>query len=107
MVELLPHAGALPVPQPPPTGDGAAAAELAGGEQPPGDAGVELVDDPGQRGAIVDAGSAAVAAWWWRQERLDGLPEVVGDEGLDGHDGEACAASRASSKNRSKVGNML
>ena len=62
VVELLPHAGALPVTQPPPAGDGAAAAELAGGEQPPGDAGVELVDDAGQRGAIVDTGAAAVAA---------------------------------------------
>jgi hypothetical protein len=68
---------------------------------------VELVDDAGQGGAVVDAGSAAVAAWWWRQERLDGLPQVVGDEGLDGHGGESCAVSRASSKSRSKVGNML
>ena len=32
----LPHAGALPVAQPPPAGDRAAAAELADRQQPPG-----------------------------------------------------------------------
>jgi hypothetical protein len=107
VVELLPDAGALPVPQPPPAGDWAAAAKLTDRQQPPGDAGVELVDDAGQRGAVVDAGSAAIAAWWWRQERLNGLPQVVGDEGLDGHGGGSCSTSRASSKIRSKVGNTL
>jgi hypothetical protein len=60
-MELLPHAGVLPVAQAPPAGDRAAAADLVGGQQPPGDAGAQLVDDAGQRGAVIDAGAAAVA----------------------------------------------
>jgi hypothetical protein len=74
LVELLPHAGVLPVAQPPPAGDRAAAAELAGGQQPPGDAGAQLIDDAGQAGAVVDAWAAAVAGWRGGQQRLDGLP---------------------------------
>jgi hypothetical protein len=58
VVELLPHAGALPVAQPPPAGDRAAAAELVDRQQPSGDAGAQLVDDAGQAGAVVDAGPA-------------------------------------------------
>jgi hypothetical protein len=58
VVELLPHAGALPVVQPPPAGYRAAAAELVDRQQPPGDAGAQLVDDAGQAGAVVDAGPA-------------------------------------------------
>jgi hypothetical protein len=38
----------------------------------------------GQAGAVVDAGPAAVAGWWRRQQRLDRLPEPVGNEGLGG-----------------------
>jgi len=56
VMELLPDAGALPVTQAPPAGDRAAAAELAGGQQPPWDAGVQLVDDAGQAGAVIGAG---------------------------------------------------
>jgi hypothetical protein len=43
-----------------------------------GDAGAQLVDDAGKRRAVVDAGAAAVAAWWDGQQRLDGLPELLG-----------------------------
>jgi hypothetical protein len=67
-VQTLPDPGALPVAQPPPAGDRAAAAELTGGQQPPGDAGAQLEDDAGQAGALVDAGSAAVAGWWGGQQ---------------------------------------
>jgi hypothetical protein len=84
VVELLPDAGALPVAQPAPAGDRAAAAKLAGRQQPPRDAGAQLVDDAGKRRAVVDAGSAAVAAWWRRQQRPDGLPQVVRHEGVGG-----------------------
>jgi hypothetical protein len=56
VVALLPNAGAPPVPQAPPAGDGAAAAELAGGQQPPGHPGAQLVDDAAQAGAVIDAG---------------------------------------------------
>jgi hypothetical protein len=37
-------------------GDRAGAAELAGGQQPPGHTGAQLVDDADQAGAVVDAG---------------------------------------------------
>jgi hypothetical protein len=33
-------------------------------------AGAQLVDEVGQAGAVVDAGPAAVAGWWRRQQRL-------------------------------------
>ena len=42
VMELLPDTGALPVTQAPRAGDRAAAADLAGRQQPPGDAGLEL-----------------------------------------------------------------
>jgi hypothetical protein len=109
VVQPLPHPGALPVPQPPPTGDRAAAAKLPGGQQPPGDARAQLVDDPRQGGAVIDAGGgrrsgmpgwAAAAGWpataargrgsrWWWS-----WPPIM-------------LASRASSKNQPKVGNTL
>jgi hypothetical protein len=57
-MQPLPDAGALPVAQPPPAGDRAAAAELVDRQQPSGDAGAQLVDDAGQAGAVVDAGPA-------------------------------------------------
>jgi hypothetical protein len=108
VMELLPHPGALPVAQASPAGDGAAAAELVGGQWPPGDAGTQLVDDASQAGAVIHpwaghrsgvAGSAAAAGWsaraargrgrrWWSWPRIMPL-------------------SRASSKNRLKVGNTL
>jgi hypothetical protein len=82
MVESSPDASALPITQPPPAGDRAVAAKFAGGQQPPGDAGAELVDDPGQSGAVVDAGPAATAAWGWGEQGLDGLPKLrVSDHG--------------------------
>src|SRR5215211_3628894 len=87
MVEALPHAGALPVAQPPPASDRATTTQLPGGQQPPGDAGAQLIHDAGQCGAIVDARPAAVAAWWWGRQRLDRLPELLGHKGFgrDGH----------------------
>jgi hypothetical protein len=70
------------VTQAPPAGDRAATAELAGGQQPPRNAGAQLVDDPGQRGTVVRTGSAAVAAWRRRQQGLDRLPQLIGDEDI-------------------------
>src|SRR5918995_1024288 len=52
VVQPLPHAGALPVAQPPPAGDRAAAAKLVGGQQPPRDPSAQLVDDARQSGPI-------------------------------------------------------
>jgi hypothetical protein len=86
LMQALPHPGALPVPQPPPAGDRATAAELAGRQQPPGDTGAQLIDDAGQRGAVINAGAAAIAGRWSGQQGLDGLPEGVRNKGLDsGH----------------------
>jgi hypothetical protein len=87
LMPLLPHPGALPVPQPPPAGDRAATAELAGRQQPPGDTGAQLVDNAGQRGAVINSGAAAIAGRWSGQQGLDGLPQLLGNKGLDsGHD---------------------
>jgi hypothetical protein len=69
--------------------------------------GAQLVDDAGKRRAVIDAGSAAVAAWRWRQQRLDGLSQVIVYEGFDGHGGRSSAVSRANTKTRLKVGNTL
>jgi hypothetical protein len=108
-VQPLPHPGALPVAQPPPAGDRATTTQLPGGQQPPGDARAQLIDDPRQGGAVIDAGGGrrsgvvgwgaaagwpATAArgqgsrWWWS------WPPIM-------------LASRASSKNQPKVGNTL
>jgi hypothetical protein len=46
MVQRLPHAGLLPVTQPPPAGHPAAAAQLAGRQQPPRHAGAQHVTMP-------------------------------------------------------------
>src|SRR4029453_17018410 len=104
VVGLLPHPGALPVVQPPPAGDRAAAAQLADGQQPPRDAGAQLVDDPGQTAAVIDAGAAAVAAWRCGQQGLDGLPQLLGDQGVgsEGHGRGSCRrAWRAARTGRS------
>jgi hypothetical protein len=107
VVKLLPHAGALPVAQPPP-GDRAATAELASGQQPPGDAGAQLVDDAGQAGAVVDAGSAAVVAWGGGSRGWIACPSCSGTRvsavmvmAVDR------ALTIASNKNRPRVGNKL
>ena len=81
-VQLLPDAGRLPVAQPAPAGRAAAAAQLLG-QQPPRAAGPEDEDDAGEGGAVRDAGAAALGLRrLLGQERFDGLPEVVGDEGF-------------------------
>jgi hypothetical protein len=106
VVELLPDADALPVPQPPPASDRAAAAKLADRQQPPRDAGAELVDDAGQAGAVVDAGLAAVAAWWRGQQWLDGPPQLLWDQVIDdgGHGRRIMPTTQPSNNNRPKVG---
>ena len=48
-----PDAGLRPVAQPPPAGD-AGAADQAGGQLVPGDAGLEHEHDAGQRGPVID-----------------------------------------------------
>ena len=76
VVQPLPHAGGLPVPQPAPTGDRTAAAQLAGGQQPPGHPGAQHVDDPAEDRPVVDPGSATVAVrglgWQQRADRRPG-----------------------------------
>jgi hypothetical protein len=85
MMELLPDAGLLPVAQPPPAGHAAAAAQLLGRQQPPGHAGPQHVDDPAQHRPVPDPGPATLGMGpLGRQQRLDGRPDLVGDE-LLGH----------------------
>jgi hypothetical protein len=60
MMQGLPDTGGLPVAQPPPTGHAAATAQLASGQEPPGDAGAQHVDDPAEHGPVLDPGPAAL-----------------------------------------------
>ena len=81
-MEPFPDAGLLPVTQAPPTGRAAPAAEFRG-QHLPGNPALEDEDDAGQGGAVGDTGSSPLGfGWLLRQERLDGLPEVVGDQGV-------------------------
>jgi hypothetical protein len=79
MVQGLPHPGLLPVPQPPPAGHAAAAAQLLGREQPPGHPGPQHLDDAAQHRAVLEPGPAALGmrrrGW---QQRLDGVPDLIG-----------------------------
>ena len=85
MMQGLPDAGGLPVAQPPPAGHAAATAQLLGREQPPGHPGAQHVDDAAEHGPILDPGPTAIGmgrlGW---QQRLDGIPDLIGDE-LLGH----------------------
>jgi hypothetical protein len=79
-MQPLPHAGFLPIAQPPPAGRAAAASECFGHE-PPGAPRPQHEDDATQRGAIRDAGTATFGLGrFLGQQRFDGLPEVVGDK---------------------------
>lgn len=81
-MQLLPDPGLLPVAQPAPAGRTAAAVQLRR-QHLPRDAGLEDEDDAGEGGTSGHAGAAALGLgrFLW-QERLDGLAEVVGDEGF-------------------------
>ena len=63
LLQLRPHAGFGPVPQPPSAGH-PGAAELRGGNLTPGPAGNEDVDDTGQSGAVIPRQPP-----WWRKRR--------------------------------------
>jgi hypothetical protein len=65
MVQLLPHASGLPGPQPPSAGDSAAAAQRPGGQQPPGRAGAQDIDQAAKDRPVRDPGAAAVGLGWW------------------------------------------
>ena len=85
MMQLLPHAGLLPSTQPSPAGDPAAAAQRLGGQQPPGGAGAQDIDQPAQDRPVGDPRTAAFGLGWmgWQQRR-DRVPDLVRDE-LLGH----------------------
>src|SRR5439155_17995336 len=76
--EFLPDAPALPVPQPPPTGDAGATAHLLG-EHLPRDATPQDEDNPGQAGTVIDRRPAPLARprLMPREQRGDGLPKFV------------------------------
>ncbi|CAA9554149.1 MAG: hypothetical protein AVDCRST_MAG19-1075, partial [uncultured Thermomicrobiales bacterium] len=79
-VDAVPHPGRLPVAQAAPAGHPRPAPQLLG-QHLPGDAGLEHEDDPGQRGAIRHARSAALGLRrLGRQQRGDDGPQVVAHE---------------------------
>jgi hypothetical protein len=61
------------------------------------------VDDADQGRAVLDTRAAAVTGWWGGQQRLDGLPQLLGDEIVSGdHGGGSCGrAGRAARTGRS------
>jgi hypothetical protein len=79
-VQPLPHTRGLPVAQSSPAGRAAAAAEFLR-EEPPRAAGAQDEDDAGEGGAVGDAGTTTLRlGQFLRQQRLDGVPEVIGDK---------------------------
>ena len=84
LVQLLEHAGLVPVTQASPTGHAAAAAHLHR-QIFPADTGLEDKEDAGEAGAIVDRLAPAFGSRRVRwQQRFDNLPEFIRDQGL-GH----------------------
>jgi len=84
LVELLEHAGLVPVAQASPTGHPTTATHL-GGQVFPANAGLEDKEDAGEAGAIVNRLSPAFGPRRvWRQQRLDDLPKFIRDQRL-GH----------------------
>ncbi|CAA9566969.1 MAG: hypothetical protein AVDCRST_MAG59-3117, partial [uncultured Thermomicrobiales bacterium] len=101
-VQPLPDPGLLPIPEPPPAGRPAAAAELHR-EQPPRAAGAQDEDDAGEGGAVGDAGRAALRLRRLRrQQRLDGFPKGVGNK-PGAHDEEASCHPSGGFATRSKL----
>jgi len=64
VMETIPHAGALPIPQAPPAGHATAAAQFLR-QQFPGDAALQHEEDAGQGGAIRKTGAAAFRLGWF------------------------------------------
>jgi hypothetical protein len=52
----------------------------------------QLVDDAGESGTVIDARATAAAGWWSGEQRLDGPPQLLGDESVhgDGHGRAPC-----------------
>ena len=81
-VQLLADAGRLPVAKPSPLGRAAAAAQFLR-QQAPRAASAEDEDVAGGGGAVRRSRPAALGLRrFFGQERLDGPPEIVGDEGF-------------------------
>jgi hypothetical protein len=85
-VQLIPHAGVLPLAQPPPRGVPGTASQL-GGQIAPATTGLEHEQDPLQRGAVVDPRSPTRTACrrGRRDPRLDQLPQPILDQPLPLH----------------------
>ncbi|GAA0965541.1 hypothetical protein GCM10009550_65990 [Actinocorallia libanotica] len=81
LVQGVPHAGLVPVPQPAPTGHARAEPQLTGQELP-ADPGVQHEQDPAQDFAVVQPVTARMvsAPLDLRQQRLDPLPQPVGND---------------------------
>ena len=80
-MQPLPDAGFLPVAQAPPAGGAAATPQLSW-QQPPRASGPQDEDDAAEGGTIRDPRAATL--WLWRllwQQRFEGFPEDVGDQG--------------------------
>jgi hypothetical protein len=98
VMQGLPDAGGLPVAQPPPAGHAAATAQLTSGQESPGDAGPQHIDDPAEHGPVLDPGPgrawdeaawlAAAAGWQPRPHRgrparpwlVSSWPRIIPDD---------------------------
>src|SRR5579859_4314721 len=80
LMQCVPHPGLLPVAQPPPARDARAVAVLAR-QVLPRDPGVQNVQDPIEREAVIDRLATRVAATALadRDQRLDLGPQLVAD----------------------------
>jgi hypothetical protein len=83
-LEVVEHAGAGPLVQPPPAGGGRAAAQLTGGQQAPWRGGAGHEDQHRHTVAVGNAaGHATAGPGWWRwQERLDAPPQLLRQEAV-------------------------
>src|SRR5829696_1090382 len=81
-VELLEDAGVGPLGEAPPAGRRRAAAQLAGGQQPPRGRGAGHVHDRGQTRPVGDGAVPAAIGWArrGRQQGLDDRPQLVRHE---------------------------
>lgn len=84
-MNLLPHAGLLPVAQPTPAGHAATAAHLLR-EILPGDTGLEYEQDTGPCLAVFDRLATPFGPrFWWGSTGFDEFPEFVREQ-LPGHE---------------------
>src|SRR5262249_37174864 len=81
-VDLLPHAGPIPVAQPAPTGHATAAAHLLR-QKFPGEAALEDEEDAGQRLAVGEGRAAALGTRWpLGDQGFNAFPQRIREEGL-------------------------